>query len=92
MNKKEKFQSVVNEIRKALGSEASYQEILECAQLVTISLDHSQNDKSFFEETLKTMDEKPLYEIWEEDPWKIYFQESMGDFRNETESFQSQLV
>ena len=79
MNKKIKFHNVCNEIKKALGKDTSYREILECSQLIINIFDQDEEGKDFFIEEPKTLDQKELYEIWEEEPWTIYFEESMND-------------
>ena len=79
MNKKTKFQNICQEIKNALGDQASYIEVLECAQLVMNIYDQDLKEKKHLEEPRKTLDQKSLYEIWEQDPWLIYFKESISD-------------
>ena len=85
MNTKAKFQNICAEIKQALGKETSHREILECAQLIMTVYKKDADDKHFLEEARRTMDEKPLFEIWEETPWAIYFRERLFEFDQETE-------
>lgn len=77
MNTKTKFQKICAEIKQALGEQTSYREILECAQLIMTVYKKDTDDKDFLEEAQETMDQKPLFEIWEETPWTIYFKEPL---------------
>ena len=86
---KNKFQSICNEIKRALGGQASYREILECAQFVMSVYTKDINELESLGKTPRTLDQKPLYEIWEEDPWTIYFKESLLCPFEETDHDQS---
>jgi hypothetical protein len=88
MNKKAQFHNVLTEIRNALGADATYREVLECAELVIRTLGEKSEvcDAMVNEEDL--MELKPLYEIFEEDPWQIFFSESSGLCIDEFELYQ----
>jgi hypothetical protein len=79
MNSTKRFHNICREIKRALGEKASYREILECAQLIISIYDRDGKEKEFLEEVPRTLDQKALYEIWEEEPWLIYFKESMRE-------------
>ena len=79
MNTKTKFQKICAEIKQALGTKASYREILECAQLIMTVYKKDADGNDFLEEASETLDQKALFEIWEETPWAIYFKEPLLD-------------
>lgn len=77
MNKSEKFRAICDELRSALGKETAVREILECARLVLDKLDDDVAIDSSFGEGRRTIDQIPLYELFERSPWKIYLRESI---------------
>ncbi len=88
MNRKAQFHSVLTEIRNALGAEATYREVLECAELVIRTLGEKSEVCEVIEDDDDLMELKPLYELFEEDPWKIFLSESSGFYIDDFESYQ----
>ena len=79
MNKKVQFQNVVAGIIEGLHVETSCHENLECAQVVITTLGDESDNQYILKDKADTIDRKPLYEIFEEDSWHIYFKESVSD-------------
>lgn len=79
MTKKTQFQNIVNEIRQALGHSASYREILDCASLIFNTFESEKLDGEIIRESSASLDQMEIHDIWEKDPWQIYWQEPIED-------------
>lgn len=75
MTKKAQFQNIVSEIRRALGQSASYREILDCASLIFNTFESEKFDEEIIREGSASLDQIEIHDIWEQDPWRIYWQE-----------------
>ena len=79
MTRKTQFQNIVSEIRRALGQSASYKEILDCASLIFNTFESEKFDEEIIREGSASLDQMEIHDIWEKDPWQIYWQEPIDD-------------
>lgn len=79
MNKTVKFQNIVAEIKQALGQSVPYREILECAQLILSTFESEKTDEAILREGPASLDQIEIHDIWEKDPWQIYWKEPICD-------------
>lgn len=77
MNKPTKILAIRNELRAVLGETVSSVEILECARLILDRLDDQAPMDPSFRDARATIEQTPLFEVFELKCWQLLCRESM---------------